>query len=72
MLTNNIRKMLLACEYEYIITNEPQRRETYLRTCAPSEDSDQPAHSRRLIRIFTGRKLDSQECSFFMRLRRLI
>ena len=38
---------------------EPQRRETSLRTCAPSEDSDQPAHSRSLIRIFTGRKFDS-------------
>ena len=30
--------------------------------CAPSEDSDQPAHSRSLIRIFTGRILDRQEC----------
>ena len=29
---------------------------------APSEDSDQPAHSRRLIRIFTGRICDSQGC----------
>ena len=29
---------------------------------APSEDSDQPAHPRRLIRIFTGRILDRQEC----------
>ena len=27
-----------------------------------SEDSDQPAHSRSLIRIFTERILDSQEC----------
>ena len=29
---------------------------------SPSEDSDQPAHSRSLIRIFTGRILDSQDC----------
>ena len=29
--------------------------------------SDQPAHSRSLIRIFTGRILDSQGCSFYMR-----
>ena len=29
--------------------------EMYIRTCAYSEDSDQPAHSRRLIWIFTGR-----------------
>ena len=32
----------------------------YLRTCAPSEDSDQPAHPRSLIRIFTGRILERQ------------
>ena len=29
--------------------------ETCLRTCSPSQDSDQPAHSRSLIRIFTGK-----------------
>ena len=36
---------------------------------APREDSDQPAHSRILIRIFTWYILDSLECkvSFFMR-----
>ena len=39
---------------------KPQRHETYLRTFAPSEDSDQPAHLRRLIRIFTGRIWDRQ------------
>ena len=32
------------------------------RTCAPSEDSDQPAHLRSLIRIFPWRSLDSQGC----------
>ena len=37
-------------------------QKTYLQTCAPREDSDQPAHSRSLIRIFTGRILDSQGC----------
>ena len=31
-------------------------------TCASSEDSDQPAHSHSLIRIFTGRTLASQGC----------
>ena len=35
---------------------------TYLWICAPSEDSDQPAHSHSLIRIFTERILDSQGC----------
>ena len=39
-----------------------QSQKTYLLTCAPSEDSDQPAHSRSLIRIFTERILDSQGC----------
>ena len=34
----------------------------YVWTCAPREDSDQPAHSRSLIRIFTGCILDSQGC----------
>ena len=40
--------------------NKPQRQETYLRTCAPSKDSDQPAHSGILIRTFTWRISDSQ------------
>ena len=31
----------------------------------PSEDSDQPAHSFSLIRIFTGHNLVSQGCNFF-------
>ena len=43
-------------------TYNPQRQKTYLRTCGPSEDSDQPAISRSLIRIFTGHILDSQGC----------
>ena len=32
-----------------------------LQTCASSEDSIKPAHSRSLIRVFHGRILDSQE-----------
>ena len=39
----------------------------YFWICALSEDSDQPAHSRSLIRLFTVRSLNSQECSVFMR-----
>ena len=46
--------------FRYI--NEPQRHETYHRTCAPSGDSDQTAHLRSLIRIFAGRTLDIQRC----------
>ena len=36
------------------------RKHSFL-TCEPSEESDQPGHSRSLIRIFTGRILNSQE-----------
>ena len=36
------------------------RQNMYLWTRAPSEDSDQTAQSRSLIRIFTGRSLHSQ------------
>ena len=39
------------------------RQKTFLQTCAPCEDSDQPAHSR----IF-----DSQKCSFFKRTKKTL
>ena len=39
---------------------EPHRQNTYIRTHAPSHASDQPEHSRSLIRIFTERFLESQ------------
>ena len=45
--------------------NKPQRQKTYFWTCVPRETSDQPAHSRSLIGIFTGRILDSQGCKVF-------
>ena len=35
--------------------NEPAHDKTYNKTCATSEDSDQPAHPRSLIRVFAGR-----------------
>ena len=38
----------------------------------PSEDSDQPARSRSLIRIFTGRSLDCERCSFFIRTKKTL
>ena len=41
---------------------ERQRQKTYLWMCAPREDSDQTAHSRSLIWIFTGWILDSHGC----------
>ena len=37
------------------------RDETYLRTCTHREDSDQPAHSHSLIRIFNGRILMAKD-----------
>ena len=46
----------------YDATNAPQFQKTYLRSRAPSEDSDQTAHLRSLIRIFTRRRFDRQEC----------
>ena len=50
---------------------EPQRPEMYLQTCSHSEDSDQPAHSRSLIRIFTGR-MRTTKTDQTARMRRLI
>ena len=35
------------------------------RTCAPSEDSDQPAHSPSLIRILTWPNLGSKDAQLF-------
>ena len=43
-----------------LIMSESLHQKPYLRTYAPSEDSDQTAHSRSLIRTFTGCILDSQ------------
>ena len=38
---------------------EMQLQKSYLQTCVPSEDSDQPGHSRSLISSFTLHILDS-------------
>ena len=35
--------------------NEPSHDKAYNKTCATSEDSDQPAHSHSLIRVFADR-----------------
>ena len=37
--------------------------ENYFQTCAPGKDSDRPAHSRSLIRIFNGRILIARNCT---------
>ena len=38
---------------------EPHRDKTNKMACAPSEDSDQPGHPPRLIRVFAVRSLGS-------------
>ena len=48
--------------FNLISRHEPRNQKMYLRTCGPSKDSDQPAHSRSLIWIFTMRIWDSQGC----------
>ena len=40
---------------------DPKRQKMYPRTCTPSEDSDQPAITRSLIRIFTGDVLTASD-----------
>ena len=36
--------------------NKPAHDKTYNKTCVTSENSDQPAHPRSLIRVFADRK----------------
>ena len=55
---NAVDAMLLNEQVTKLI--KPQRLIKYLRICAPSEDSDQPAYSHNLIGIITGRILDIQ------------
>ena len=47
-----------ACTSEKIF--EPGDRISYKIVCAPSDDSDQPVHSRSLIRVFAGHSVGSQ------------
>ena len=54
------KKAIALSVFQSFWPYEPQRQETYLRTCAPSEESDQPARMRRLISILFWRILDSQ------------
>ena len=42
------------------ILENPQYDKTHKITCAPSEDSDQPAHVRSLIRCFAVRLENAQ------------
>ena len=47
--------VLLNVETKWFIKYRPQREKTYFLTCAPNEDSNQPAHLRSLIRVFVFR-----------------
>ena len=38
----------------HVTRYEPQHDKTNKMICAPSEDSDQPGHTLRLIRVFAG------------------
>ena len=51
--------LVLSCTGSFVIDNMTVNTRNKI-SCVPREDSDQPAHSRSLIRIFTGRILDSQ------------
>ena len=50
---NGVNKVHYVCEKSLNV------RKRNHRTCAPSEDLDHPAHSHSLIRIFSGRILDT-------------
>ena len=67
LFCGEIRKHLNHVEWKGILytdvaqryTHWPQWKIKYLRICAPSENSDQPAYSHILIRISTGSILNS-------------
>ena len=42
-------------QVKIVSLHDPQRDITYFPKCASSEDSDQTAHPRSLIRVFAGR-----------------
>ena len=55
-ISHNISFGMIVIGYSF----DPQRQKMYLRTCAPSRDSDQPANSRSLIGIFFGRSFGAK------------
>ena len=60
MLVYSKQIRLVVFHGKLTMKKKVNRTATYLRTCAPSEDSDQTARMRSLIRIFTGCILESQ------------
>ena len=45
----------ISVHLKFVAFHEPAPDKTYNNTCATSEDSDQPAHPRILIRVFADR-----------------
>ena len=67
-----LKNILLCRNVAGVLTGKQTMRQChkmYTRTCASSEDSDQPAHLRSLIWIFTVRISDSQWCKVFFLLK---
>ena len=64
-MNNQKISLCFSRHYRLVISSafESSRQKTYRQTIAPSDDSDQDAHSRSLIRIFTERILYSQGCT---------
>ena len=59
-----ISRLLVLFSIKYCFCDavlyEPAYNETCNKTCATSEDSDQPAHPRSLIRVFADRMCQLQ------------
>ena len=65
-INRNLRDVLILTHLTPLINNliwASTSKKNAPSVNAASEDSDQPAHSRSLIRIFIGRIFDSQGCS---------
>ena len=53
--------LLRVLKYIVMMTNEPAYDKTYNKTCATSNDSDQPVHPPSMTRVFVYPVLDSLE-----------
>ena len=61
-LQNVFGRVVFMCPLESHGIKCAATTENASRNCAHCKDSDQPAHSRSLIKIFTERILDNQSC----------
>ena len=53
--------------YDFFLIYEPGHGFSCKIACAPSEDSDQSAHLRSLIRVFVVHSMDSNGLTIFIR-----